>query len=77
MKRSICPEKGHVRFAHYQRAAKRLAQVNRPRADGTVQTPQSIYRCDHCKGWHLCSYTPEQNREIKELLQRSRRKGRR
>lgn len=66
----ICPVQKKLMFKHYQNAAAALGHARKIAATEAVSVPQSMYRCEHCRHWHLTSYTPAETRAIQHAKKR-------
>lgn len=65
----ICPPTGKRIYTRHQEAAKEVGRFPKARI-ALAHAPQSAYRCEHCRRWHLTSYTPEHNRNLQKAKKR-------
>lgn len=65
--RDVCERTGKHKFKRHQDAASALGRMRRYAKDvGAAACPKSFYQCQHCKRWHLTSYSPELTRAIQQ-----------
>ena len=69
----VCPVQGKRMFKHYQDAARILKYSQKPRLHEAAN-PQSMYRCSHCKTWHVTSYTPAETKAIQQTRKAKQQK---
>lgn len=59
MARKRCKATGSVSFVRHQDAEKVLGMLNVKGRSELAQVPKSIYRCSHCRRWHVSGYAPD------------------
>lgn len=70
MAERTCPDRGNIRYQHYQAAAKAAGAQRNKRKLGVAQVPQSIYRCPRCDGWHVSSLPQQEVTEFTRSINR-------
>ena len=69
----ICAATGKQTFVRHQDAAKELGSIPKAKQE-LAHVPQASYRCQHCRRWHLTSYTPGDVKQINQT-RKLREKG--
>lgn len=66
MKNRVCPTTGKRIYKHANEAKKVVGRIPQ-RSEGLTGYPQTTYRCEHCRRWHLTSMSPAQSRWITQM----------
>lgn len=69
MKPRICAATGKHTYTRHQEAEKVAGSIPKAKIE-LAHVPQSAYRCEHCRRWHLTSYSPERTRRIQKAKKR-------
>jgi len=67
MSARTCEKTGKVKYTRHQDAEKVVGFFQKQAGQGSVQAPQSVYRCCHCRRWHVTTLDAEVTRHINHV----------